>query len=250
MESKKFMSEFKSKDQLALLKHLADDCPDGVYIVDVTGDFIYVNEKSCEALGYTREELLELSVMNIDPWYDNNEWPHHWKEVSSTAPDIFETRHRRKDGSTYPVQMRTKRYKLDGQEYLIAFERDIAEISRLNVLVTELEKRLEIIFSASQKPIMVLDDKGYILSSNNTMCDALGYSQDSMTGKRIDEFLDQESKQHFADIFSLVLQDDNFRCDVVFIGKNGNHVHIQCTPKVITDKNEEITSVVLLQEIV
>jgi PAS domain S-box-containing protein len=242
------MSEFKSKDQLTLLKHLADNCPDEIYIIDANGDFAYVNQQSCEALGYTREELLELSVMKVDPWYDNNEWPHHWKEKSYTTTDIFETRHRRKDGSIYPLQIRTKRYKLDGQEFAISFGRDITEQLRLSVQATELEKRMEIIFNASQKPIMILDDKGNVLSSNNTMCDALGYSQDSMTGKRIDEFLDQESKQHFADILPLVLQDDNFICDLVFIGKNGNHVPTHCMPKVITDENEEITSVVLVQE--
>jgi PAS domain S-box-containing protein len=249
MKSKKYMNKIKSKDQLAVLRHLADHCPDEVYVIDANGDFIYVNDKSCEALGYTRDELMGLSVMKVDPWYDHNEWPHHWREKSYTVTDIFETRHRRKDGTIFPVLIRSRFYNLDGIDFIIAFARDISEQLKLKDTVSELEKRMEIIFNGSDKPIMILDDKGNILSSNKAICDALGYGQDSMTGKRIDEFLDKESKEHFASIFPIVLKDDDYQCDVVFIGKTGEHVPVRCTPKVVVDEYEEIISVVLLQEI-
>ena len=250
MESEKFKGEFSSDNQYAVLKLLADNCPLSVFIIDKNGDFLYVNRNSCESLGYTEEELLDFSVMKIDPWYDNSEWPHHWEEISKTVPEDFETRHRRKDGTVFPVQIITKRFNINGKEISIAFARDITVQNACNAQLTELENRLDIVFNASPDPIMILNDKGIVITVNASMCDILGYNLDEMAGKRIDEYLDKDSQQHFAKIFPAVLKDDDYNCEVVFLGKEGNLVRIQCSPKVITDENDEITSVMLFHKVI
>ena len=115
---------------LRLFRELIDESSDAIEVVDPeTFRFLDVNEKACRDLGYTRDEMLSLRVHDIDPSLDELLEQKCQKELEDNGFRRFETAHRRKDGSTYPVEVNLKRVQLD-RVYSVNVVRDNTERKR------------------------------------------------------------------------------------------------------------------------
>lgn len=130
-----------------LLQFAIECTPDAVYLIEPNAHFVYVNDAACYALGYSRKELLGMTVHHIDPNFPKKVWPNHWLDLKSCGSFIIESNHRTKDGKTFPVEIRINYLPFEGKEYNIAFARDITErnksIQERERLVKKLEKALD-----------------------------------------------------------------------------------------------------------
>lgn len=116
----------KSEESLKLFRALVDQSNDAIEVLDTaTGRFLDVNERGCADLGYTREEFLNLSVFDIDPMLERQMFSKIIKDLQG-AGGIWESVHKRKDGSTFPVEVNIKIVHLDKQ-YGVSVARDITE---------------------------------------------------------------------------------------------------------------------------
>jgi len=117
----------QAEQELKLFRNLVDQSNDTFEIVDpVTGRFLDVNERACLNLGYTRDELLSMRVHDINPSVSEESWPQIVAEVHNRGSHQVEAMHRRKDGTTYPVEVNVRWVMLD-RAYIIASVRDISE---------------------------------------------------------------------------------------------------------------------------
>jgi PAS domain S-box-containing protein len=120
-----------AQESLQLFRRLIDQTNDAIEVVDPeTLRFVDVNDKSCRDLGYTRDELLSLNVKDIDPMVNDDAMVRIGKQIDQFGFVIFDSLHRRKDGSTYPVEMNLKRVQLE-RAYLVNVVRDITERKRV-----------------------------------------------------------------------------------------------------------------------
>ncbi|MDG4595312.1 MAG: PAS domain S-box protein [Candidatus Contendobacter sp.] len=115
---------------------------DAVFWIVPDGRFINVNDQACDSLGYARAELLTMAVWDIDPDFSPERWPPHWERTRQLKKRRFETQHRRKDGTIFPVEITANYIEYDGQEYDFAFARDITERKRAETALRESEARL------------------------------------------------------------------------------------------------------------
>lgn len=100
--------------------------PDGVFLHGLDGKFVCVNDAACITLGYSRDELLCMY-----PWdFEVNDSREHilglWREMAPGVPVLVEGLFRRKDGTTFPVEVRLARFKDAGRDWIAAFCRDIS----------------------------------------------------------------------------------------------------------------------------
>ena len=124
---------------LKLFRTLIDRSNDAIEVVDPeTGRFLDVNEKACLDLGYGREELLALSVFNIDPTLDQSSFKEAGEQLRKSGALLWEAVHRRKDGSTFPVEVNIKYVQLD-RDYIVTVVRDITERKRTRIALQERE---------------------------------------------------------------------------------------------------------------
>ncbi len=126
---------------LQLFRTLIDQSSDGIEVIDPeTGRFLDVNETSCRRLGYSREELLNLRVadVEVEP-LDSVAWRKNVAEIRVLDFKVLHLRQKRKDGSTFPVEIYARFLKLD-REYLLASVRDITERRKAEL---ESESQLE-----------------------------------------------------------------------------------------------------------
>jgi PAS domain S-box-containing protein len=115
---------------LRFTQFAVDHADVAAFWMDSDAHFIYVNQAACAALGYAREELLSMTVHDIDPDFPAEVWPAHWIEVRQRGSFIIESRHRAKDGRIYPVEISINHMEFEGKEFSCAFARDITERKR------------------------------------------------------------------------------------------------------------------------
>ncbi|MFB6228157.1 MAG: PAS domain S-box protein [Halobacteriales archaeon] len=118
----------RNERESELFRVLVDHALDEMYVIDPdTGAFLAVNDAACRHLGYDREELLAKTVHDIDASGHTVAWESAEFSRRKTSGRV-EGRHKRKDGSTYPVEVAPRHVELgDGEEYMFAVARDVSD---------------------------------------------------------------------------------------------------------------------------
>ena len=181
----------RAEKQLKFTQFAIDNSIDQAFWSGTDGRFIYVNDAACRTLGYSREELLQMSVPEIAVSFSAETFAEHQRELKEKGFLTFETMHRAKDGRNYPVEIRANYVVFDGKEYACAFATDISERKRTE---EALKLGQEMIDGASMGIFRGSDD-GRILSVNDYWARKLGYTPAelrSMTFFDIDPTLTKE----------------------------------------------------------
>ncbi|HCY62538.1 MAG TPA: hypothetical protein DHV59_06860 [Oxalobacteraceae bacterium] len=119
--------ELALRESEAHFRALVEQASDSFYVHDMQGRFIDVNQQGCEGLGYTRDELLSMSAQDIDLDLTTRELKKLTGKLKAGAPIARESRYRRKDGSTFPVEIRMGPIDINGRQHLLSLVRDVTE---------------------------------------------------------------------------------------------------------------------------
>jgi len=130
-----FLQRKQAEDALreseAHFRALVDQASDSFYMHDVEGNFIDVNQHGCDYLGYTRQELLAMNIVDIDVELTVSELKHLRDQVVAKGPVALESQHRRKDGTIFPVEIRMGPIEINGRQHLLSLVRDVTERKEL-----------------------------------------------------------------------------------------------------------------------
>jgi PAS domain S-box-containing protein len=173
----------RAEEQLLLMKYTIDHVFDSAAIIAPDARFIFANDACCKSLGYSREELLKLTVHDIDPNFPKEAWEDHYNNLRAQKFLAFESNHRRKDGHVFPVELSLNIFEYNGQEYNFAFGRDITERKRAEAELREKQELLQTIFDNSAMVIYVKDLDGRIRLANRGFEEILQLSEKDIVGK-------------------------------------------------------------------
>lgn len=164
----------ETEESLRLTQFSVDRCGEGIFWLTPERRFVYVNEAACLQTGYSREELLSMAIWDIDPHVSRS--PTFWDEIRKRKSFRFEAVHRRKDGTTYPVEVSVNYMTYGGKEFNCTYVRDISERK-------ELEDRLKLVqFSldrGNDNVFWVSPDARFLYASDST-CRRLGYTLEEL----------------------------------------------------------------------
>ena len=130
----------RAEKELRLTRSSLENASDGVFWMDPQGRIVYINEAACRSLDRSREELLSLSIPDIDPGFHMETWETFWNELKTRGSMTFETRHQSKQGRIFPVEVTANYIEFDGQEFSFAFVRDITERRALESQLRQAQK--------------------------------------------------------------------------------------------------------------
>ncbi len=176
------------EESLQFTKFAINHASDAIFCMGPDARFIYVNEAACQWLGYTQEELLTLSVCDIGPDWPPETWQDHWRELKEHGLLAFETRHQRKDGSIFPVEITENFLTFGGKEFNCAIVRDITERERARKILQESETRFRTIFDNAVDGILVADPEAKkYRDANRAACRMLGYSLEEIRNLGVED---------------------------------------------------------------
>lgn len=157
--------------ELLFVRFCLDKASDPIVWTLLDARIVDVNEAACRMFGYTREELLQMSIFEYNLHIDAEKWTDHISELKLRGSVTFETEHRAKDGRVFPVEVTSNYVEFSAEARTFAFVRDVTENKRAKDererLISDLQKTLsEIKTLSGLLPICasckrIRDDKGY-----------------------------------------------------------------------------------------
>ncbi|MBL0224508.1 MAG: PAS domain S-box protein [Geobacteraceae bacterium] len=107
---------------------------DGIWLMDMAGRLLEVNDSYCRMSGYSEQELLGMTVSDLDVDETADDTAAHIKKIMDHGSDRFETRHRHKDGSVFAVELAVQYQPHDSGGQMVAFIQDITERKKISGL--------------------------------------------------------------------------------------------------------------------
>jgi PAS domain S-box-containing protein len=193
-ETKK--AEKALRDSEKKFRTLFESPNDAIYLHNLEGKFLEVNEVACERMGYAYEDFLKMTYMDIDSNYAGRQMIKVLRQLCKSKSNLLETIHMTKDGFTFPVELSSRIIKYEGTTAIITIARDISkrkktesdlkkyaeDLKRSNDLKEEMENII------NHSPVIVFkwrpeEDWPVEFVSSNVI--QLGYTVEDFTSNRI-----------------------------------------------------------------
>ena len=144
----------RMEEEQLLSQFCIDKAGIGIYQSDEIGTIFKVNDHACKSLGYTKEDLCALSIFDIDPEISPEKMLKLKEILDDKGTATHYSTHRRKDGTTFPVEITANHLDFHGKRYGISFVKDITERKRAEAALRESESRVR------RKLESILDPEG------------------------------------------------------------------------------------------
>ena len=180
-----FLKRRQAKKNLRLVSFALEQLSDAVHWIDLNARIVDVNEAACRMLGYTRDELLQLTIPDIDPEFSITRFNNTWNSFTETTHLTFETGHRTKEGHIIPLEVMGSFIEFEGQALLCTFARDIRERKLAENKLRESEERYRQLFELESDALFLIDNEtGHILEANSAATELYGYSHEELLNKK------------------------------------------------------------------
>lgn len=170
---------------------MIDAAGDAIFITDLDGNILDFNTAACDSLGYTCEELLRMDVGQVDPAaaaLPPGEVRRIYEEALRRTV-LWKGVHLRKDGTTFPVQVRISGVRLGDKEYAVGIARDVAEQERIETSLRQNEERFRALIEESPDFIAIMDHGALLKFVSPSVHALLGYEPAAALGRSTFEFV-------------------------------------------------------------
>lgn len=156
----------KAEQELKLQAQLLDVQMDTIFVVDLEGNLIYVNQAACLSLEYSKEELLKMNLHDLTSPKSGKLIPLRIKEVVEKGQASFEVTRVRKDRKEIPMEIHTHLTEWDGRKLILSLSRDISDRKAAEQRLQASEAKYHGIFNQAPISIFVMDKDGKITDVN------------------------------------------------------------------------------------
>ncbi|RLD53657.1 MAG: hypothetical protein DRJ01_19085, partial [Bacteroidetes bacterium] len=176
-------SERKAREDLYLTRFFVESANVAILWFDSKSNIIYANQAECDALGYSCDELRKMTIPDIVPEFPRDKWYEYWLNIKQKSYDTFETYHKRKNGTIFPVTTSVHHLIFNKKEYNFVISFDITkrkqsekiqkilyDISNAVITTKNLEELFPIIRDTLGK---IIDTKNFYVALYNKKEDIL-----------------------------------------------------------------------------
>jgi diguanylate cyclase (GGDEF)-like protein/PAS domain S-box-containing protein len=164
-------------------RNLFQQAGDSILITNGDLKVVAANGRACARFGYREDELLGLSVREIDSGFAYG--PHLLDSLRLGQTHLLRITKRRKDGSTFPAEVHVSRFEDGGQEYFQAIIRDLTEREQAERQLRESEQRFREVIEMTSAGYVLASADGHILDVNPALCSLSGHAREALVGSRL-----------------------------------------------------------------
>ena len=180
---------------LRRFKFLSDHANDSHFFLDEEGHILYANVTACEWLGYTESELLRLTVPDIAPRVDLERYQSVFRAAQAGRVPPVETIWKRKDGSTFPVEVGATGVRYLGTQYLLGVVRDITDRKRAEEARIASERLYRRLTESTLDAVVVANQDARITLFNPAAQQMFGFTESETIGRDITLLMPEELHQ-------------------------------------------------------
>jgi two-component system, sensor histidine kinase and response regulator len=159
-----------------------DHATDAFFLQDDQLVVVDVNRQACQSLGYTRDELVGMTPLDFDPDVTPAMLEEFGRRLDTGEMLVFESRHRRKDGSVFPVEVRGRPFWEGGRRLTVALALDITEHKRAEEALRESERRFRILAEALPHMVWTAQPDGATDYYNARTTEYTGLTSEQLRG--------------------------------------------------------------------
>ena len=213
---------------------------DGFWLTDVKGRILEANDAYCSLIGYSREELLTMSVLDLRAEEKPEDTTRHIQRIIESGSDRFESKHRGKDGRIVDLEVSVNYLDVEGGR-LFAFLRDITERKKNQMML----EKLAVAVRQTADIVVITDKDGKIEYVNPAFEAHTGYKAEEVIGQTPRILNSGKQDQSFYErLWQTILSGEVFRGILVNKKKDGRLYYSEKTITPIKDEHGVITNFV------
>ena len=224
---------------------------DGFWLANSNGRIVEVNDSYCTMSGYSRQELLSMSISDLEAIENTTEVIEHIKKIQELGKDFFESKHRCKNGHIIDVEISVKCHPIINEQRM-AFIRNITESKRAEEEIRNIQLLLKVSLESQKDTILLSIDKDYnYLYFNKAHYDSMkyAYNADVKIGKNIIDFVSNtEDKIVLKENYKRALKGES-HSNIREFGENNSAYYESFFNPMINENNEIIGETVMARDI-
>lgn len=247
------ITEQKQAEEAARLsathvRYLSQYANDLIILLDDNLRFIEVNQRAIEGYGYTREELLGMHASQLRAPETKADFIGQIEAAKEVGKAIYETIHRRKDGTTFPVEISLRAIDIDGKMFYQAVIRDISKRKRFEAALRASEREYRELVVLANSIILRWSRDGRITFINEFGERFFGYSAAELVGQHVVGTIVPENESTGRDLRplmdSICADPRTFERNInENLRRNGERVWIDWTNRVVLDEQGQIREI-------
>jgi PAS domain S-box-containing protein len=216
---------------------------DAIFVHRITTDgdlsyFTEVNDLACYLLGYHREELLRLSLLDLNAEDIAGRVPGIIAQLLQEHRALFEMVVKTKQGDRIPVEINSRLFDLEGDRMVISIMRDLRDRQRIEQTLRDQEAQLRNIFEQSAVGIAYGDQDGHLLKVNPTFCDLTGYTASELLQRSYADLTHPDDLLREVELSQLLLNREipSYTLEKRYLKKSGSLIWVNVTVSAIWDE--------------
>lgn len=196
-----------------------EEAPIAVFEMNSDGEYVNVNESACEVVGYSEDELLDMSISDLFPESDNS-------EENPVFTDLNETGQTRYEGEILPkdskqIDVIVEGVALDDDQFIINIQ-NISDQVQYERELHKVKNRFQTLFEKAPEEIAIHDSSGNIFDVNQREIDNLGYTRDELTSMNVADFQADYSRDELQTMWEQVDIDEMTKVEGKHERKDGS----------------------------
>ncbi|MCG3218015.1 MAG: PAS domain S-box protein [Candidatus Heimdallarchaeota archaeon] len=234
-----YQTQENLKISLKNYQKLFEQSMDAIFLIDLDSrSFIDVNQNAVKLLGYTKNELLKMTVNDINLPEFEEKYREANKKMLEEGSNKFENVHVHKDGTHIPVEISSNLIEFGNRRVTQANVRDLTASKKLEGQLQRTEESHRMLIQRITEGIVIDDADANFKFVNDSMCELIGYSREELLDKNVYDFLDEENKQILSYQHTRRKQGETDSYELAFTRKDGTTVPTIVSPKAIIEEGE------------
>lgn len=201
--SKRKLAEQTLRESEEKFNSTMEDSADAVFLTDNMGKVVYVNSRAVTLLGYSKEEILGLTMTDLSPKEKEENYFKIFEKLTKNGNFLIEIELQKKDGTTIPTDLNAILLP-NGMVYVRC--RDISIRKNALRLVHDSEEKYRSVAQSAADAIITADNSGSIIAWNRAAEKIFGYTADEIIGKELNKLVPEKILKNHNDIIKRIEQ--------------------------------------------
>jgi PAS domain S-box-containing protein len=241
----------QTQETLRLTQFSVDHAVEGFFWISPDAKILHVNNAACQMLEYSQDELMAMTMSDIDPTLPPDVWPDHWRELKQKGSLTFELKHWSKTGRVLDTEVIFKYLQYEGKEYSCAIMRDIGERRRAEAALRASEERYRALYDETPTMYFTLATDGTVRAVNRFGAEQLGYQAEELIGHSVLRvFYEQDRETVAANLAEcLAVPETTRHWEFRKLRKDGSMIWVQETARMAPSGTGETVVLVTCEDV-